>query len=85
MASEKQGVRLISGGPINGVRTDPVRAIRQVEEILQNVVEHLQNAEGGAADLTLEINAASLGFDDRIQRVVRENAAQLNASAQEFE
>ena len=64
---------------------DSVRALRQVEEILLNVVEHLQSTEGGSVDLTFEINATSSGFDDRIQRVVRENANQLRATAQEFE
>jgi len=53
---------------------DSVRAIRQVEEILLNVVEHLQSTEDGSVDLTFEINATSSGFDDRIKRVVRENA-----------
>ena len=64
---------------------DSVRAIRQVEEILQNVVEHLQTVDGGSVNLTLEINAASSGYDDRLQRVVQENANQLKATAQEFE
>jgi hypothetical protein len=64
---------------------DSVRAIRQVEDILRNVVEHLQTVDGGSVDLTLEINAASLGYDDRVQRVVRENASQLKVTAQEFE
>ena len=64
---------------------DSVRAIRQVEEILQNVVEHLRTVDGGSVDLTFEINASSPGFDDRVQRVVRENANQLKATAQEFE
>jgi len=45
----------------------------------------LQPTEGGSVDLTFEINATSSGFDDRIQRVVRENAKQLRATAQEFE
>ena len=64
---------------------DSVRAIRQVEEILRNVVEHLNAAPGGAVKLTLEINASSTGFDDRVRRVVSENANQLGAKSQEFE
>jgi predicted AAA+ superfamily ATPase len=64
---------------------DSVRAIRQLDEILQNVVEHLTRADGGSVNLTLEINARSPGFDDRVQRVVSENAVQLGADAQEFE
>jgi hypothetical protein len=64
---------------------DSVRAIRQLEDILQNVVEHLSRADGGSVDLTLEINARSAGFDDRVQRVVNENAGQLGATGHEFE
>jgi predicted AAA+ superfamily ATPase len=64
---------------------DTVRAIRQLEEILQNVVEHLARADGGSVELTLEINANSVGYDDRTQRVVKENASQLNARGSEFE
>jgi len=64
---------------------DSVRAIRQLEEILRNVVEHLNAAPGGAVKLTLEINASSTGFDDRVRRVVSENASQLGAKSQEFE
>ncbi len=64
---------------------DSVRAIRQLEELLRNVVEHLTGAPGGSAELTLEINAKSDGFDDRVRRVVSENANQLGAKSQEFE
>jgi hypothetical protein len=63
---------------------DSVRAIRQLGEILESVVEHLSKA-GGETTLTIEINSESGGFDDRIQRVVKENAAQLGAKSQEFE
>ena len=64
---------------------DSVRAIRQLEEILRNVVEHLNAAPDGTVKLTLEINASSTGFDDRVRRVVSENANQLGAKSQEFE
>ncbi|MGE0308334.1 MAG: hypothetical protein AB7Q27_21540, partial [Acidimicrobiia bacterium] len=64
---------------------DSVRAIRQLEEILRNVVEHLKASPDGAVKLTLEINASSTGFDDRVRRVVSENANQLGAKSQEFE
>jgi len=64
---------------------DSVRAIRQLEEILRNVVEHLSSADGSAVELTLEINAKSTGFDDRVRRTVSENANQLGAKGQEFE
>ncbi|MGK2886688.1 MAG: DUF499 domain-containing protein [Rhodococcus sp. (in: high G+C Gram-positive bacteria)] len=64
---------------------DPVRAIRQLEEILRNVVDHLSSSPGGDVKLTLEINANAQGFDDRVRRVVSENASQLGAKSQEFE
>jgi len=64
---------------------DSVRAIRQLEAILANVVEHLSAAPGGEVELTLEINAKSDGFDERVRRVVSENGGQLGAKGQEFE
>jgi len=64
---------------------DGVRAIRQLEEILDNVAVHLGGASNASISLTLEVNATSDGFDDRSRRVVKENAAQLGAVASEFE
>jgi hypothetical protein len=64
---------------------DGVRAIRQLEEILVNIVTHLSGAPNATVSLTLEVNASSGGFDDRNRRVVKENAAQLGAVASEFE
>jgi hypothetical protein len=64
---------------------DSVRAIRQLEEILRNVVEHLSAARESEVRITLEINAASDGFDERVRRVVNENAGQLGAKSKEFE
>jgi hypothetical protein len=64
---------------------DPVRAIRHLDDIVRNVVEHLARADGAEVELTLEINAKSPGFDDRTRRVVNENATQLDAKSQEFE
>ena len=63
---------------------DSVRAVRQMGEILESVIEHLSKA-GGTTELTIEINSTSVGFDDRTQRVVKENAAQLGVKSQEFE
>jgi hypothetical protein len=64
---------------------DNPRAIRQLEEILTNVVDHLSRAPAGTIDLTLEINAKSDGYDDRTRRVVSENAKNLGSRSQEFE
>jgi hypothetical protein len=64
---------------------DGVRAIRQLEEILDNVVAHLSGAPDASISLTLEVNASSGGFEDRSRRVVKENATQLGAVTSEFE
>lgn len=64
---------------------DPVRAIRQLDDILQNLVEHLSSSPDGSVELTLEVNSSSSGFDDRVRRVVSENANQLGAKSSEFE
>jgi hypothetical protein len=64
---------------------DSVRAIRQLEEILGNIVEHLGSAPGSNVSITLEVNASADGFDERTQRVVKENSGQLGAKSSEFE
>ncbi len=61
---------------------DSVRGIRQLEEIMTNVTNHL----GSNVKITVEIEAESAtGFDDRTRRVAEENAKQLGADAAEFE
>lgn len=85
-----------AAAPASGAATNPtsfygrfsldgVRAIRQLEDILRNVVEHLSGSPESSVDLTLEINAKSDGYDERIRRVVGENAKQLGARSQEFD
>lgn len=64
---------------------DTVRGIRQLEEILRNVVQHLSDAPAGSVELTLEVNGTASGFDERVRRIVVENAKQLGARSQEFE
>lgn len=61
---------------------DPVRGIRQLEEIMTNVTNHL----GSDVKITVEIEAeSSEGFDDRVRRIAEENARQLGAESVEFE
>ncbi len=61
---------------------DRVRGVRQLDDILANVTAHL----GKGVRITLEIQAESPeGFDDRIRRVVQENARQLGSRTAEFE
>jgi predicted AAA+ superfamily ATPase len=61
---------------------DPVRAIRQLGDILEHVINRL----GDNVGLSLEIRANQPGgFDDATRRVVSENANNLSAKAAEFE
>ena len=61
---------------------DPVRAIKQLGQILEHVSARL----GADVELSLEIRAASPdGYDDTTQRVVSENATNLGVKASEFE
>lgn len=67
------------------VELDSVRAIRDVQSILENIVSHLEKVEGGGVSLMLEVQGSSDAFDDRTQRVVKENASQLGFIASDFE
>ncbi len=64
---------------------DPVRAIRDFGDIINEVASHLGKADGANVTITVEINAESEGFDDRIRRTVSENASQLGFDTHEFE
>jgi hypothetical protein len=64
---------------------DPVRGIRQLEESLRNVVKSRDGADAARANFTLEINAKSARFADRVLRAVGENVDQLGADNQGFE
>ncbi len=65
-----------------GFDLDPVRGIYQLEKIMNEITNHL----GEDVKLSLEIEADSTdGFDERIRRVVSENASNLGARSAEFE
>ncbi len=66
-------------------KLDPVRAVRQLSDILPNIVDQLAKAPGTDVTITLEINASADGFDEKIRRVVTENGNQLGVKSQEFE
>ena len=66
-------------------RLDPVRAIRDFGDMVNEVAAHLGSADGATVEITVEINAESEGYDDRIRRVVSENATQLNFDDHSFE
>ena len=70
--------------PASPIKRIAPRDEHDPDEILESVVEHLSKS-GGNTTLTIEINSEAAGFDDRTQRVVKENAAQLGAKSQEFE
>lgn len=62
-------------------KLDPVRGIKQLGEILENVVTKL----GSEAELTLEVRSTSKdGFDDKTRRVVSENTSSLGGTNSEF-
>ncbi len=64
---------------------DPVRAIRDLERVIEHVVNQLGRVEDAETTITIEINASADGFDDGTQRTVSENAAQLGFETHEFE
>jgi hypothetical protein len=66
-------------------KLDPVRAIRQMEDILTSIVNQLARADGASTSIVVEINSESTGFDDAVKRTVTENANHLGVQAQEFE
>jgi hypothetical protein len=63
---------------------DSVRAIRDLENILKEVVSHLRRV-GKEVTISVEVNAEADGFDARTRRVVNENATQLGFTSHEFE
>lgn len=91
--TEGDGSREPSKPPGPGVPTrfygrkqlDPVRAIRDFGDLINEVISHLGNTDGAKVTITVEINAESGGFDDRTRRTVSENAAQLGFDTHEFE
>ncbi len=66
-------------------KLDPVRAGRQLSDILPNIVDQLAKVPGADVTITLEINASSDGYDEKVRRVVTENGNQLGCKSQEFE
>ena len=64
---------------------DPVRAIRDLEAIIENITNHLARAAEADVAIVVEVEATSAGFDDKTRRTVSENAAQLGFRTHEFE
>ena len=63
---------------------DPVRALRDLGDILEEVVAHLRRA-GEKVTISVEVNAQADRYDAHTVRVVSENASQLGFFSHEFE
>lgn len=66
------------------IELDSVRAIRDLDSILKEVVSHLRRV-GNKVTISVEVNAEADGFDAHTMRVVSENAHQLGFISHEFE
>jgi len=64
---------------------DPVRAVRDLGQIITEVTEHLGAASGGKVEFVIEVSATSDGYDEKTQRTVNENARALGFDSSEFE
>lgn len=65
---------------------DPIRATGQFSELVQEVVQQFTEKRGVSVRIAIEIEAeSSEGFDDGLQRAVRENCKVLNFKNAEFE
>ena len=64
---------------------DPVRAIRDLEAIIENITSHLARVDNAEVTIVVEVEATSAGFDDKTRRTVSENANQLGFETHEFE
>ena len=67
------------------VDLDPIRAVRDVGDVMKEVAARLSGAPRGRVTITLEINAISDGYDTATRRVVGENATQLGFDFHEFD
>lgn len=68
------------------VELDALRAIRDFDDIVKDVVRHLEGLDGSSVRLSLEIDASlPKGAPEHIVRVVSENARQLKFLLTEFE
>ena len=66
------------------VELDSVRAIRDLESILKEVVAHVRRV-GNEVNISVEVNAKGDGFDAHTVLAVSENATQLGFVSHEFE
>ena len=68
------------------VTLEPVRLLRDVGQIAEALVAHLNRPDGSAVSITVEIEAsAPEGFSEDLRRTVSENARTLKFETSEFE
>jgi uncharacterized protein len=68
------------------VTLEPVRLLRDVGQIAEALVAHLNGPDGSRVSITVEIEAESEdGFPERLRRTVSENARTLKFETSEFE
>jgi hypothetical protein len=68
------------------VTLEPVRLLRDVGQIAEALVAHLNGPNGSQVSITVEIEALSEeGFPDNVRRTVSENARTLKFDTSEFE
>ena len=68
------------------VNLDSIRAGRDAQQIIAEVVQHLTSLSGADVEVTMEIQAkVSEGVPDDVVRIVTENCRTLRFTTQEFE
>ena len=68
------------------MKLDPSRAGLKFSEISEEVLQHFAARSDVKLQISIEIEAESEeGFDEQIQRTVRENATQLQFDSRDFE
>ena len=68
------------------VNLDPIRAGRDAQQVITEVVQHLTSLSGADVEVTMEIQAkVSDGVPDDVVRIVTENCQTLRFTAQGFE
>lgn len=80
------GTRTVKRHFYGTIDLDPVRAKMQFADIVDEVVQQFTTQTGVKVRISVEIQAdSSAGFDDGLQRAVRENCSVLKFGSAEFE
>ncbi len=68
------------------IELNPDRMVGNANQVFDEIMPHIAHAEGAKVKVSIEIRVeAPGGFDDAVQRTVRENAATLDFRVAEFE